>query len=714
MRARAKLIFALSSLLFLAGCGGSSNSPRAVPAPAARNEDGSVVTGVITARFDPSTGTIPFPNNLLLSGTRDLTLNIPVANPNNFGDPQVALNALDGFSTVAPWSFSLSVPPRANSLSAGQSIRMFEVALTGPGGAVTRVVRELTSPAEFVVAQPASDTTGRTVGIVPTAPLKNLTSYLVVITNGVKDAAGNDATPDTPYFLAKRTSPLCTNGASTDPLLATSTACGLEPLRQLTNAAENAFSAATGVTRDKVVLSWVATTQSNQVVLQALQAAAQPATTRLAPTGLTTAAAGLPPVADIFIGTIALPYYLAAPTPQAPTALLSTFWRAAPGNYQGNFAQAGLDPTSTHLTYANPIPVRQSTETVPLLLTLPNAASGRSKPAAGWPVVIFTHGITRNRTDMLAVSATYAAQGFAVIAIDQPLHGVTDASSPFNVANTPFAAAGARERTFNVDLVNNANGAAGADGQVDASGTHFINLASLLTSRDNLRQSVADLISLAKTIPQMRLEGGDALFDPARIGFTGQSLGGIVGTVFLALEPSVGVGVLSAPGGGIARLLDGSATFGPRIRAGLAAGGLQAGTPSYDSFMGAAQTAVDSADPINYARLTTGKRLLMQLVVGNGSNVLADQVVPIAVSGAPLAGAEPLVRALALNTITATTQNAQGIRGVVRFTAGDHGSLLSPAASAAATAEMQGEMASMLVSAGTTVQVTNASVIRTQ
>ena len=50
----------------------------------------------------------------------------------------------------------------------------------------------------------------------------------------------------------------------------------------------------------------------------------------------------------------------------------------------------------------------------------------------------------------------------------------------------------------------------------------------------------------------------------------------------------------------------------------------------------------------------------------------------------------------------------------VRFTQGDHGSLLSPVASPAATAEMQGEMASLLVSQGAAVQISNPSVIRTQ
>ena len=54
------------------------------------------------------------------------------------------------------------------------------------------------------------------------------------------------------------------------------------------------------------------------------------------------------------------------------------------------------------------------------------------------------------------------------------------------------------------------------------------------------------------------------------------------------------------------------------------------------------------------------------------------------------------------------------IRGAVRFTAGDHGSLLSTTASAAATIEMQGQMASMIVSNGQAVQVSNTSVIKTQ
>jgi pimeloyl-ACP methyl ester carboxylesterase len=268
-------------------------------------------------------------------------------------------------------------------------------------------------------------------------------------------------------------------------------------------------------------------------------------------------------------------------------------------------------------------------------------------------------------------------------------------------------------------LSDNTTGAPGPDGLVDSSGSYFINLPSLLTSRDNIRQAVADLLVLARALPSARYSSvGAADFDGSRISLVGQSLGGIIGTVFMGVQPDTGIALLNVPGGGIARLLEASPTFGPRIRDGLGAQGLSPGTPDYDAFFGAAQTVIDSADPINWALAANGsllpsKRLLLQEVVGGGE-VLPDQVIPNAVAGAPLSGTEPLIRVLGLATITQTTQSAEGIRGAVRFTQGDHGSLLSPVASPAATAEMQGEMASLLVSQGAAVQISNPSVIRTQ
>lgn len=730
MLPRMSLALALSSVL-LSACGGGSNSPRAAATPPPTNGNGNPVTGVIAARFDPGNAdpaqrVIPLPNNLLLSGTTDLTLNIPVADPNNFGDPQVAVNALDGWSTTAPWTLQFSVKPRLTTIAAGTSLRVFEVTLTGPGGGVTGVVRELASPADYVIAPVSSDTTGRTVAIVPTRPLRQLTSYMAVATSAITDENGNDATPDQTYFLTKRTSPLCVNGASTEPLLPAATACSLEPLRQLTNS-HLAAANAQGVTPDRVVVSWVATTQGITPVLQAAvgKVAQTPAPlARLAPTGLTLAnlpGLGLAPIADIYIGTLDVPYYqTAAVSNNNPGGVLSGFWKAAPGAYVPPFNQVGLSPASTNVTFANPFPVATKTETIPVLLTVPNAASGKTRPVAGWPIVIFQHGITRNRTDAFAIAQTLASQGFAVIAIDIPLHGIVDPANPLKIENTPLAATGAHERTFNLDI-KGANGGCPPsatspicpDGAIDGSGAYFINLTSLLTSRDNIRQAIVDLFSLSRVIPTLSYDGvAGADFDSSSVYFVGQSLGSIVGSSFVAFDSKVNVALLSVPGGGIVRMLEASPTFGPTIIAGLGAAGLQPGTPNYDRFFGAAQQAIDSADPVNTAFALANKAVLLHEVVGGGA-VRPDQVIPNVVATSPTSGTEPLIRALGLTSLTASAQGAP-LRGAVRFTQGDHGSLLNPATSAAATTEMQREMASFLLSRGQAVQITDTSVIKTQ
>jgi hypothetical protein len=697
------LFITITSIVVLQACSSSSNSPSAVPTNPATNPGGDPVTATITANFDPSNAVIPFPTNLLLLGTDDLTLNAPAADPTDFSDPAIALNALDGFSTIEPWvtSFSATVAPA--SVTPGNSVRVFEVTLTGPGGGVTGISAELVPGVEFVAVS-----TGAGIAIIPLQPLKQITSYMAVVTNGITDAAGNIATPDQTYFLTQRTSPLVdANGNSTDPLLPNASAQALEPLRQLTNSQEAAASSA-GVNRADIIVSWVLTTQSITPVLSATKAISGPGASTLVQTPFNTSVAGGAGIADIYIGIQSSPYYLGAPSAENPTAPLNTFWKAAPGAYVPPFNQFGLNPTSTNLTFANPFPVVNSTQTYPVIMTVPNANSGQVKPASGWPIVIFQHGITRNRTDMFAVADTLASIGYAVVAQDLPLHGLVDVTSPFYVENTPFGPI-AQERTFDVDYSDNATGAPGPDGIIDTSGNYTINLSNLLVSRDNTRQGVADLFTLAATIPFMDIDGDTVPdFDGSKIGFVSQSLGSIVGTVFLAFEDTINTAVLSVGGGGIAKLLNGSPTFGPRIRAGLAAAGVIEGTPDFDQFLLVTQTVVDASDPINFAAITGAtNNILFHEVIG-------DLVIPNAVAGAPLSGTEPLIRAMGLPIISSTTVNPEGVDAAVRFIAGDHGSLLSPGASVQATVEMQTQMASMISTLGTAVVVTDDSVIEIQ
>lgn len=679
----------------------------AIPVPPATNKDGSLVSGYLRAEFDPSAGVTPLPFNLLFLGTADLTLNPPVADPGDYSDPLVALSALDGFSTVEKWVTTFSAFPNKldpATVVPGQSVRFFEVSTVfGTIVNVSGIVRELTPGVEYV----ATMATDSVLAIIPLKPLKEMTTYMAVLTNDIRDTVGNDASPAQTYHLSKAEDPwVDASGNSTSPFFPSATAQSLESLRRIT-AGHEAAAAAWGIPKEDIILSWTAQTQAITPVLKSLRSIARPAPTQVAPTGLNTSILGAPGIADIHIGVITLPYYLGVPSAENPVAPLTDFFRAAPGAYVPPFDGLGLDPTSTNVTVANPFPVKTSDQTVPLLLTLPNANSGHEKPAAGWPVVIFGHGLGGNRANLLAAADTFAAAGYAVIGIDTPLHGVSPTDpvlAPLYVENTPWADA-ANERTFDVDYVDNATGAPGPDGKVDASGTHMINLGSMLTSRDNARQAQADLSVLAVTLPTIDADG-DSLpdLDASTVSYAGISMGGIMGTPFAAVEPMVPSAFLSVPAGGIARALEASPTFGPSIRAGLGAAGIQSGTADFDLFFTVFQTAVDSMDPINWiTEVADFKNVVLHEVIG-------DAVLPNFVVTAPLSGTEPLIRAAGLTAYSSTLMDPDGLDAAGRFVPpATHSSLLSPAASPAATAEMQQQMASFVASLGKAVVVTDPS-----
>ncbi|MFW6339774.1 MAG: hypothetical protein ACOC0Q_02790, partial [Wenzhouxiangella sp.] len=354
-----RLVPALGLALFwLVGCGGSSDVDRATSVNPAEKPDGDPVTATLTAQFDPAAGVVPFPSNLLRSGSTDLTLNIPVDDPTDFGDPTVALNALDGFSTVAPWSFSFSAPIDADTVVPGSTVRMFEVQFVFGTIAVEQINRELTPGAEYVALANPGDPSG--VVILPLAPLAENTGYMAVVTDGILDTSGNPATPSQTYFLAKRLEPLVdADGNSTDPLLDNGTAQALEPLRQLISAQETAATGV-GIERDDIVLSFTATTQAITPVLGVIRSTLRPTSTQvaqacLAPGACLTTADVLPPgaspgIADLYLGVVELPYFLPLPSADDPTAPLTGFWQAEPGAYVPPFDALGLDPASTNVT----------------------------------------------------------------------------------------------------------------------------------------------------------------------------------------------------------------------------------------------------------------------------------------------------------------------------------------------------------------------------
>jgi pimeloyl-ACP methyl ester carboxylesterase len=693
-----KLFIALLSVVLVSACESE---------PATTLQDSIDLTTQPRALFDPSNGVIPFPNNLLFGDqpgapNLDGTINIPVADAADFSDPQVALNALDGFSTIAPMSSTFTTSIDAATVN-GISVKVYEVILSAPGGAVVAVVRQLTFGVEYFSAVSSVDPSQSTIAILPTAPLSAKTSYMVVITDDLMTTGSQPFGPSPTYLLIKNlNSALVFDDPTLPGALQSLTApelASFEQLRQIVNVSEATVDAFDGsITSTDIIQSWSFTTQSIGDVLTQVRTdirnVGTPPVTSLAQAGgpLGTSAGGL---ADIYVGTIDVPYYLTAASGVNDPTPLGSFWQGAAGS---------------NLTQFNTTAIATSTETIPLMVSVPNTVG-----TSPFPVVIYQHGITSNRATMLAVADAFAAAGIAVVAIDLPLHGLTG-----NETNgTEFYKTG-NERTFELDLVTQdpTTGditAAVPDRTTDTSGRHYVNLTNLLNTRDNLRQSVSDLFALAYAVDN--LSAGGNLLNNSMIYFLGHSLGSIVGTTFATLEPTVRDTVLANGGGSLPKILDGSAAFSPSIVAGLAAAGVNKGTSDYESFLGAAQTVVDSGDPVNYAidLATKGEGILFFEMVG-GSTFPSDLVVPNTVpdgndsSGtvsAPLAGTEPMLNLMGLNPQVSADQVGVNLQHTVKFTAGSHSSLLDPSVDLAVTTEMQKQTVTFLASDGGFLDVTD-------
>lgn len=154
------------------------------------------------------------------------------------------------------------------------------------------------------------------------------------------------------------------------------------------------------------------------------------------------------------------------------------------------------------ITRYSPVPAVKSLENVEFLLFTPQ--NGVAKD-----VVIYQHGITSAKENAYAFAFNMVQAGVAVIAIDLPIHG-----------------------TRSLDEQRSAN----------ANVLAYLNLSNLAVARDNLRQSVLDVLGLRASLvvsAQGGLLAGGPLqgFNPmtgSQVKMLGHSLGGIVGTSAVA------------------------------------------------------------------------------------------------------------------------------------------------------------------------------------
>lgn len=806
------MLLSLSVAAALAGCGGGETLEDV-------KKNSVTVIPKATVKFDPANGVISVPNDLLMSGTLDGTINIPgelnsenVSIPRTaYADPQLAIGALDGWSTQVPFKIDLTFPPGISldetSAASPGSVRIFEVIMgasltdaecsQAPAGAACKLVGELTFGVDFV-----TQASGDAVAIVPLKPFKAGSSYINVLTTGLKDSEGRSIEPSSTYATVKQEAPLVTPSQLA--------------LQGAVNSYENVVVSSGDITKDDIIFSAAMTMQSAGPVLGTIKKVLAASLTE--PT-IPTPALQIPTqpmanvqqafalqgvtVPDIFQvaqyqkGSIQLPMYLGTPTGKEISDLNDTYWQGMCDSavaILGYKAQAGeafpTDPISTndamcaalsdgqlrdlgldstkHLTKYNSLPKMQSMANVPVQITkpiLPVVNAYRSglglepftaMPAGGWPVVIMQHGITTQKESMLTLTAQLSLQGFATVAIDHPRHG---------------------ERGVDVDV----------DGNDDFNATtgsvlSYMNLSSLLVARDSLRQSSADLLGLRLGLNF----SGDSSLNSTDVSYIGHSLGSIVAPAFIAQTNSplaeqvdplfkVNAVALASGGGGIASFLLESAAFGPFIQGSVLS---QAGTAEADEFNAflnadalsncgallpdmqdflscgfnefaasltmagetdklanikgvmtqfvfAAQTALDSGDPTNYAATVKALEtpVYMNVVVGDGTeNNKPDQVIPPMTASNPIAGTVPLANFMGLETVsTSQAPTEMGSSYLVKFNTGHHGSVLTPAqderqsttvaGSAAANAEMQLQIATYLVSRGRLLSVSDTDIV---
>jgi hypothetical protein len=751
------------AVIVTAGCSSSVDNPPDVgPTNPTTGNLAPPATGTLSANralFSPNQGILPYPHDAYFTPTTgvptDGTLNVPSsaffpATLRLPGTPVVTepvVNALDGFSTQAPIKLRFSTAVDLTTSAAG--IRLIEVnvdpatkATIGTTAAPNPVRRVLVQDVDYRVENaPNIDTAGTLVQLVPLRPLlanndppgatrPRDIGYLVLVTSALRATNGAPIDADLDYATIKAAAlanPPNGNCASiTDARL--NALCGL---------ARAHFGAAgvVGVNPTTIVVSSSFTTQSVDTVLRVITGtiAASPAPATLvlpvpsATTGAITGPAG-PNLANLHFGTITLPYYLSPPVSPANggtgTEPLTNFWRAASAPSPATGLQ---DPKGErNLTRFNPFPATPTALPVPMLIGIPRTLT---KPTTGWPVVIYQHGITEDRGTLALIADVAAAAGFVIVGIDLPLHGIMPndplyALSPTNPANAalpaPFKVG---EPTFNVDYVNNTTLAAGPDGLPDPSGQHFINLASLLTARDNVRQGTVNLIALTRAVPTLDLDGNPATvdIDPTRMHFFGWSLGGIIGSAYmgtpLAIANIKSVSLFAA-GCGILETLRNSPGYAPVLNNGLAAAGIVTNSSLYFEFVHAAQAVVESGDGCNYAANWVAKPTLMQMIQGTPGVATkpTDRAVPNS-STLRLAGL------LGLPTITATMTNPAGARALTRFTEGGHGTIALPASGTAqnpgpetlpAYIEARTELASFLGSEGLQISVANSAILAPQ
>lgn len=636
-----KLIYAAVVSAMLAGCGGSDDN---------KGDTSSYLDYLLT-------GSNAVRPSALAARASDGTLKFSTETA-DLSNPVSAMSTLDGWSTtqaiqivpVTSSGITVQAPAAAEFAASVAPLYLLELSFDSTALRPSGVKKVLTYGTDFVVAASAGK-----LNLVPMKPLNPSSYYMIVATDSLKDSNGNAVKAGSDYGNYKNNVGSnaqeqtinglialqeglfkAATGVSTDHVIFSDwfgTQSGADVLVAVKGAAASVLKSPT---LDAAAL-WkqdakgntslpgtytLAVTGSNPFLTQLDAEAFLPQEQKDA---LATAFGpgaplnGLAQLTTVYTGTVKLPYFLSSPATAGSwdKAKTQSWHGAIPSLYAianalkasdseviAGLVGAGVDPALLATLIAdptrqsellaeaskligvtltsggkpldaeqnigrfNPLPMLEEVQSVPMRVFAKDALNTITD------VIIYQHGVTsvKENAYALALGQIYAGmqagKKVALVVIDHPLHG-----------ERGFALSGSMDTVTTSD-----------------NPTPYLNLSYLTVARDNLKQSVADLLGLRLAVGLANAKGAIGSAGSLKVHFLGHSLGAISGTNLLAVaNQSIGnaqadalfkfdTGGLAMPGGGIAPLLLNSPTFGPTIKMGVLTSGsaeLKAGFTAY-------------------------------------------------------------------------------------------------------------------------------------
>lgn len=490
----------------------------------------------------------------------------------------------------------------------------------------------------------------RHVAIAPRAGrLAERTTYAIVVGDGLRDAGGAPvAVMPAGHFLKARAA-VFDGAASLVP------AVPVEDAERLERARAQLAAALDHLGRERILAAWPFTTMEIKAPLVEARGAAARLGVSPHPASVTRQSAvqaildyplgvtSLLDVEGVYHGTIASPFFLDART-------------------------AALRPDGAH-----------EVQQVAFTLAVPD------DPRPGpMPVVIFGHGLVTERRFVLAIAGQLAAKGFAAISIDFPYHGTRTycaKGGPISVIDPTTGEPRSLEpcrsgTTCNeygkcVDAAGNGNHLARWP-LIDlpiASGAIFTDVDSIASTKDHFLQALIDLGALDRSLREgdwAPLLGRPV--DPGRIYYAGQSLGGIMGAVFLGTSPEIPRAVLNVPGADLIRMFHGSTYFRSHLEGLFTRNDIEPGSFEAERLLAVASWILDAVDPQHLGEETGRRALLLQMatldfIIPNASTLELQ-----AVTGAPR---RDYLAEHAFITIPAEPAYFFGVRDLARFLSGE-------------------------------------------